>query len=183
MGFKTTSTKPALRGQSGATLVEFLIGLVISGLVLAQVCMLWFYSSRTFVAQMNYVDMDQTSQRALDTLSREIRNTKALTSFATNQLVFTDYDDLLLTYSFSEKQLVRVKSGVKKVLLKDCDTASFAIYQRNPVAGAYDQYPTASPATCKLVEVKWKCSRKLFPSAPATQESMQSAKIVIRSNP
>jgi len=145
--------------------------------------MLWFYSSRTFVAQMNYVDMDQTSQRALDTLSREIRNTKALTSFATNQLVFTDYDDLPLTYSFSEKQLVRVKGGVKKVLLKDCDTASFAIYQRNPVAGAYDQYPTASPATCKLVEVKWKCSRKLFPSAPATQESMQSAKIVIRSNP
>ena len=176
MGFKTTSTKPALRGQSGATLVEFLIGLVISGLVLAQV-------SRTFVAQMNYVDMDQTSQRALDTLSREIRNTKALTSFATNQLVFTDYDDLPLTYSFSEKQLVRVKSGVKKVLLKDCDTASFAIYQRNPIEGAYDQYKAASAATCKLVEVKWKCSRKLFPSAPATQESMQSAKIVIRSNP
>ena len=183
MVFKIISTRPTLRGQSGATLVEFLIGLVISGLVLAQVCMLWFYSSRTFVAQMNYVDMDQTSQRALDTLSREIRNTKSLTSFATNQLVFVDYDDLPLTYSFSEKKLVRTKSGVQKVLLKDCDTASFAIYQRNPVAGAYDQYPAASAATCKLVEVQWKCSRKLFPSAPATQESMQSAKIVIRSNP
>jgi Tfp pilus assembly protein PilW len=161
-------------------MVELLIGLAISGMVLAQVCMLWYYSSRAFVAQMNYVDMDQISQRTLDTLSREIRQTKSLTSFAPTQLVFKDADDLPLTYAFSEKQLVRIKNGQKKVLLKDCETGSFSIYQRNPVEGAYDQYPTASAATCKLVEIKWRCTRQLFPSAPVTKESMQSAKIVLR---
>src|SRR6185436_16693462 len=123
------------------------------------------------------------SQRTLDLLSREIRQTKALTGYATNRLVFKDADDLPLVYEFVNGQLTRSKNGqASKVLLKGCDAGSFSIYQRNPVEGAYDQYPAATAATCKLVEVKWKCKRRLMPSAPETKESMHSAKIVIRSN-
>ena len=177
-------TKPrSRRSQSGGTLVELLIGLAISGVILAQVCLLWYYSSRAFVAQINYVDMDQTSQRTLDVLTREIRNCKYLTNYATTKLVFVDYDDKLLTYRFDEGKLIRQKgTEAGKVLLKDCEMGSFSIYQRNPVEGAYDQYPAASVSTCKLVEVKWRCTRRLFPAAPVTRESMQSAKIVLRSN-
>src|SRR5262245_32048280 len=77
MGFRTTSTKPGVRTRAaGFTVVELLIGLAISGLILAEVCALWFYSSRSFAAQMSYVDLDQSSQRALDVLSREIRCVK-----------------------------------------------------------------------------------------------------------
>ena len=170
------------RSHGGFTLVELLIGMAISGLLLAQVCSLWFYSSRSFIAQMNYVDLDQNSQRALDLLTRDIRQVKALTSFASNQVVFTDSDDQPLTFAFTNSMLIRTKGGVLTVLLKECDSFNFAIYQRNPVAGAYDQYPTADPGSCKLIEVRWNCSRKLFPTAPSTTESMQSAKIVIRSN-
>jgi len=169
------------RSQSGGTLVELLIGLAISGVVLAQVCMLWYYSSRAFVAQMNYVDMDQVSQRTLDLLSREIRQCKYMTNYTATKLVFMDYDDKLLTYRFDEGKLIRQKgTEAGKVLLKDCEMGSFSIFQRNPVAGAYDQYPAASAATCKLVEIKWRCTRRLFPAAPVTRESMQSAKIVLR---
>jgi Tfp pilus assembly protein PilW len=181
MEFRITSTKSKSR-SSAFTIPDLLVGLVISGIVLAQVCLLWFYSSRSFVAQMSYVDMDQRSQRTLDVLSREIRQTKALTTFSQNHITFRDFDDQQLAYSFIGKELVRTKAGIRKVLLKDCESGSFAIYQRNPIEGAYDQYPTASPATCKLVEVQWKCAKQLLPSAPVTKESMHSAKIVIRSN-
>jgi len=170
------------RLQSGFTIVEFLVGLVISVILLSQICALWFYSSRSFVAQMNYVDLDRTSQYALDSMSRDIRQVKKLTAFTTNQLVFTDYDDKELRFQFSGTTLTRMKLGIKKVLLNDCTSGTFAIYQRNPVAGVYDQYPTADPATCKLVELRWTCAKKIFPSAPTSTESMQSAKIVIRSN-
>ena len=164
-------------------LIELLFGIAISGVVLSQICLIWYYSSRSFVAQLNYVDMDQISQRTLDLLSREIRQTKALTFYSTNKIIFKDADDLPLTYQFAENKLMRIKNNAAPtVLLKGCDTGSFAIFQRNPVEGAYDQYPAASPATCKLVEVKWKCKRRLIPSAPETKESMHSAKIVIRSN-
>jgi Tfp pilus assembly protein PilW len=174
------------RRQSGGAMIELMISMAISALVLTQICVVWYYSSRSFVAQLNYVDMDQISQRALDRLSREIRQTKALTGFSTNRLVFTDYDDVSLTYQFAEQELRRTKptenNGRPTVLLRGCEAGAFFIYQRNPIAGKYDQYPAASPATCKLVEIQWKCKRKLIPSAPESKESMHSAKIVIRSN-
>ena len=167
-------------------LIELLFGIAISGMVLAQICLIWYYASRSFVAQLNYVDMDQISQRTLDTLTREIRQTKALTFYTTNKVVFRDADDLPLTYEFADRQLTRTKSNVNggrpAVLLKECESGSFAIFQRNPIEGRYEQYPAVSAATCKLVEVRWKCKRKLMPSAPETTEVMHSAKIVIRSN-
>src|SRR5436190_553358 len=177
MESKITSTKQRLaRGQSASALIEMLFGLAISGLVLAQICTIWYYSSRSFVAQLNYVDMDQISQRALDRLTREIRQAKILTIYATNRLTFTDYDGQALTYLFSDKQMLRIKAnennGKPTVLLKELDSGSFAIYQRNPIGGSYDQYPTDTPATCKLVEVKWRCKRKMIPSAPETKESI-----------
>jgi len=178
------STKPLTRRQSGSALVEMLFGLGIAGLVLAQICLIWYYSSRSFVAQLNYVDMDQISQRTLDRLSREIRQAKNMAIFATNRITLTDFDNLPLTYLFSDKQLLRIKStdngGKPTVMLKELDSGSFSIYQRNPIGGSYDQYPAATPATCKLVEVRWKCKRRLNPSAPETKESMHSARIVIR---
>jgi len=183
MEFKTTSTRTSkIQRQSGGLLIELLVGLAVSGVVLSQICLIWYYSSRSFVAQMNYVDMDQISQRTLDVLSREIRQTKSLTAYAPNRLVFNDADGLPLIYEFANRQLIRTKFDKPMVLLKGCDEGSFSIYQRNPVEGAYDQYPAASAATCKLVEVKWRCARRLFPTAPETRESMHSAKIVIRSN-
>ena len=163
-------------------MIELLIGLAISGVVLAQVCLIWYFSSRSFAAQMNYVDMDQTSQRTLDTLSREIRQAKAMTTYAPQRVEFRDHDGLQLVYEFADGHLLRIKNGVRSILLKGCESGSFSIFQRNPIEGTYDQYPAATPATCKLVEVKWVCKRRLIPSAPETQESMHSAKIVIRSN-
>jgi len=166
----------------GFTIVEFLVGLLISVILLAQICALWFYSSRSFIAQMNYVDLDRSSQYALDSMSRDIRQVKKLKLFATNSITFTDFDDKELTYAFKAGKLIRTKNLTDRALLQDVTSGSFAIYQRNPMAGAYDQYPTADPATCKLVELRWTCAKKIYPSAPSSTESMQSAKIVIRAN-
>ena len=107
-----------------------------------------------------------------------------MTDFATNKLVFTDYDDVTLSFIYdpTNKTLLRIKGAQTDVLLTGCDSLTFSIYQRNPVAGSYDQYPTASVATAKLVQVQWLCSRPLYYNALQNTESMQSAKIVIRKN-
>ena len=57
--------------------------------------------------------------------------------------------------------------------------ACFSLYQRNPINGTYDQYPTANPDTCKLVQLSWICSRNIL-GKKANTESVQSAKVVIR---
>ena len=63
--------------------------------------------------------------------------------------------------------------------MTECDYLRFAIFQRNPIGGTYDQYATASATNCKLVQLNWICSRTIL-GAKVNTESVQSAKIVIR---
>src|SRR5712692_3398561 len=70
-------------------------------------------------------------------------------------------------------------AGQAKVLLTQCDDLRFAIYQRTPLPGTYDQYPVAAVTNCKVVAVKWVCSRTIL-GAKVNSEDIQEAKIVIR---
>ena len=163
------------------SLVQLLVGTAIASLVLAAVASLSLYSGRTFAALANYVDLDNYSRNALDRMTKEIRQTKSLKSYTTTQLTFKDFDDTDLSYSYDPtgRTLCRVKNGQSEVFLEECDYLTFSIYQRNPVNGTYDQYPTATATTCKLVQLSWICSRTIL-GAKMNTESVQSAKVVIR---
>ena len=161
--------------------VETLIALGISLVLLTQVCALWYYSSRSFAAQAAYTALDQDSQRALDRLSKEVRQAQDITSFADSHIILRDFDGQPLEYRLMGKALMRLKGTARTILLNNVDSVKFSMYQKTPVAGAWEQYATTNLATCKMIEVRWKCSRKLHPRAPQTTEHMQSAKIVMRS--
>jgi hypothetical protein len=174
-----TSTK---RRRGGFTLTELLVTSVSGGLVLLALAALTFYTGRSFSSLANYVDLDNYSRKALDTMSREIRQTNKLLSATTNSLTFQDYDggDLVYSYDANARTLTRSKNGVvdSDPLLRECQFLQFLIFQRNPVAGTYNQWPTATASTCKLVQLKWICSRTVIRTI--NTESVQSAKIVIR---
>ena len=162
--------------------------MVVSAIVLAALLGFSVYASRSFAALSNYVELEQKSQNALDTMTRDIRQTLALTNYETttlngrtitNKLTFLDSDNQALTYIFQNGVLNKVKNGVTTMLLTNCDFLTFQIFQRNPVSGTYDVYPTASAANCKLINVSWICSRSILGSRLNT-ESVQTAKIVIR---
>ena len=165
------------------TIVETLIALGIGTMVMAQVCALWFYSTRSFAAQASYAALDQDSQRALDWMSRDVRQATNLVSFATNAVSFKNLAGQTITYSMtpSDKRFWRVTPSSKTVLLRDCDWVNFKMFQRTPISGSYDQYATTNMATCKLIEVNWKCSRRPYPTSSEQTEYMQSARIVLRS--
>ena len=178
MDFRTTSTK---RRQDALSLIEFIVAAGISTLVLSILAALGYFGARSFAAMTNYVDLDMRSRAALDQMSKDIRQCDSLASFNTNKLVFNygGGNSLTYTYSASDRTLTRTFNNASKVLLTECDYLNFAIFQRNPVGGTYNQYPTADPATCKLVQLNWVCSRTILGSR-ANTESVQSAKIVIR---
>lgn len=169
------------RAIRGMTMVETLMAIGIAAIMLTQVCALWFYSTRSFAAQASYTALDQDSQRALDWMSRDVRQATNLVSFATNEIVLKMLSGQTLTFKHSGRNLLRLTPTMTTVLLRDCDWAGFAMFQRTPVAGSYEQYPTTDTATCKLIEVNWKCSRRPYPTSPETTEYMHSAKIVLRS--
>jgi prepilin-type N-terminal cleavage/methylation domain-containing protein len=170
--------------RAGFTLVEMLVTLAIGSLVLMVIGLLMVFTTRSFIALGNYNDLDQASRNALDVISRDIRQTKALKSFTSTatyaQLVFRDKDDGDLEYVWNSngRTLVRIKNTRKTILLDQCDALRFGISQRNP-SNNFNFYPASGPATAKLVDISWTCSRKIQQQKVNT-ESVQTAKIVIR---
>ncbi len=165
------------------TLVEMMISLGIGSVVAMGIASLMFYTGRSFAAMANYVDLDNQSRIALDTISRHIRQANRLTAYSSTRLTFQDSDGTPLEFVFDRnaQTLTRIRNGVadSKPLLKECTFCQFDIFQRNPIGGAYDQYPTADPSTCKLVQLHWVCRRTTLGTIINT-ESVQSAKVVIR---
>jgi hypothetical protein len=175
-------TAPAARRRHGASLIEMLVAISAGMLALGAVGSLSLFTARSFVSSGNYADLDRNSFAALDTLTRDIRQSRELLAFSTNKLTLRDNDNATLIYEYNPAthQLVRKKNGVTQVLLTECDFLRFAIYQRTP-AGGWTWYPVASNAisTTKLIDVSWKCSRKIL-GAKLNTESVQTAKVVIR---
>jgi len=170
--------------RAGFTLVEMLVTMAVGSLVLVVIGSLMVFTTRSFIALGNYNDLDQASRNALDMISRDIRQTKALKSFSSTktaaQLTFQDKDNTDLTYVWDSngRNLVRIKGAQRTILLEQCDSLRFGISQRNP-SNNFNFYPASGPATAKLIDVSWTCSRQILQQKVNT-ESVQTAKIVIR---
>jgi len=182
MDCKATSTKTAAaRRRAGLALIEAMFAIGITAMLMLAICSISLFSGRSFAALFNYVDLDDSNRIAMDQLTRDLRQANRVTAATANSLTLEDSDGSALSYNYSSsgRTLTRVKNGVSKVLLHDCDRLNFSLGQRNAVGGSYDVYPAATAATCKVVNVGWSCSRTIFGRAENT-ESVQTARIVIR---
>lgn len=178
MVFKTTFTDSR---KKGFTFLELMLAIGIGTMALAVLGISTEMMLKSFDSMANYVELEQQSRNTLDTISREIRQANKLTYFSDTALIFEDNDGQPLYYLYSEGSgtLYKLKNSKLDVLLEGCEYLTFSIYQRNPKQGTYDQYPTATPVTCKLVQLNWKCTRENFGGNDNT-EIVQSAKFVIR---
>ncbi|MBU6410617.1 MAG: prepilin-type N-terminal cleavage/methylation domain-containing protein [Verrucomicrobia bacterium] len=169
------------RFRAGWTLVEMMFAVGIGGVVMAAVVMLTLFSARSFYAMNNYDDLNRQSRLALDLMSREIRQAAALTSYSTNQLVFTDESGATFSYTYNSTNgtLVRSYGGVSTVVLSNIEAGQFAfeISQRSPSNG-FTFYPAGGASSAKLIDMTWRCSRSVL--GVADTESMQMGRIVMR---
>src|SRR5262249_42251948 len=122
----------------GLTLPELMVTVGVGSLVLLGVMMVFMTSARSFAAMSNYVTMDQASRSAVDQMTRDIRKSKDLVSFATDQLVFkySSTNNLTYKYDASSKQLLSwTTGGSTNSLLTDCDSVQFTMYKNAPGSG------------------------------------------------
>ncbi len=176
------------RRQRAFTITEMWFGMVLGSILGVAMLSFTTYAAKSFAALANYVELEQKSQIALDTMTRDIRQVNCLSNFGTmtlngqtitNSLTFLDSDGQALTYNYTNQVLLRTKGTVSRMILTNCDTLSFQIYQRNTIPNNYDQYNAGDVTTCKQISVNWICSRTILGSKLNT-ESVQTAKIVIR---
>jgi len=187
--------------RSGMTLVELLIAMGLSGMVFVAVGMMIFSSGRSYAALANYVDLDNRSRKALDQMTKDIRQVDGVTAIGTmtlasgqvvtNLLVLAGKDSdgtaYNITYNYSpgsvNKTLTRAKSAGQyagtNILLTGCNYLNFRMFNRVPKDGTLDNFDATDLATCKVVQIDWICARKIFNQSDNT-ESVQSAKVVIR---
>ena len=187
--FTSISTKQqrprisARKGSAGFTLIEIMVASAIGVLALAIVGSLSWFSSRSFAAIANYVDLDQASQFAFDKMSREIRQAQQLVAFTSTSISLSDvdYNPLSFVYDPETRTLVRVSDGQTNTLLQGCDFLQFSKYQHTTISNTFDAYDPAYVTNTKLIQVTWTCSRKIL-GAKVNTESVQSAKIALRNN-
>jgi Tfp pilus assembly protein PilW len=158
-----------------------IIAIGITSLLVLTVTGFIMFSGRSFAALFNYVDLDDANRIAIDRITRDVRQANGVSAYTTNSLTLRDSDGTPIVYAYSPvtATLTRTRAGDVSVILHDCDSLSFSIGQRNTVSGSYDIYPAATPDTCKVVNVRWVCSRTIF-GRKENSESVQTARIVIR---
>ncbi len=169
------------RGTAAMTLVEMLVASGVGGLIFVAVANLTTYTTRTFASMMNYTEMDQKSRYTLDQMTSDIRSCDRLANYSSTNLdlVVGGLTNLNYNYDAAGRQMTRTKSGVVKVLLTECDTATFTAFGRGTLSGTFDQFPATNATDAKLIKMDWTCSRQYLGSKVNT-ESVQSAKVVMR---
>ena len=185
MDSRAISTETRRRQSvSGAMLIEAIMAIGITGLLMLALVSVSMFSTRSFAALFNYVALDDANRLAIDQLTRDVRECNSVSACTSNSLTLVDSDSFTLSYNYSptDKTLTRVKNGVSKLLLTECDSMTFTLGKRNPVSGTYDIYPVPSAseiAEAKVINVAWTCSRAIMGVRQNT-ESVQTARIVIR---
>lgn len=182
-------TERRVNSNRALTLADMTIAIAVSAVILTALLSFTVYAAKSFAAMENYVDLEQKSQNALDIMTRDIRESQFLIDYGTktlsngvvitNIVTFQDSDNTPLAFHYTNDVLLRIKAANTTTLLTNVDFLTFQIFQRNPVAGTYETYPTAIATNCKLVSVSWVCSRTIL-GARLNTESVQTAKIVIR---
>jgi Tfp pilus assembly protein PilW len=175
--------------RRGFTLIEAVVAFGLATLVMAVVASLIVYSARTFSAMGNYVDLDLHSRCALDIISREVRQATAVVDCRTNgsvsYITFTNTDSssfVKVSWNMDAATLSLEKTGVApQVVLTGCDRWRVWLYNRAPnISSSNLTFNAAtSLADCKLVNMSWKCSRRILGNKLNT-ESVQTAQIVLR---
>jgi len=166
------------------TLPEMLVSVGVGSVALMLAATVFTTSSISFTSIGNYVAMDQKSRSALDQMTRDIRRSLNLTSFATNQLVFAYSGTTNLTYAYnpSAGQLTSYKTGdaSTNVLLTGCNYLQFSIFSNVPQPGG-TLTNAASVSQAKAISVNWRCSRNFL--SRTNSEYIQESIIVIRNKP
>jgi type II secretory pathway pseudopilin PulG len=177
--------KPGSKSCRAYTLVEVVVAVAVFMVSAVALASIFLFSVKSFAAIANYTTLDQDNRSAMDHLTTEIRQARAVVDVSTNSITVLNSDGVSITYFFNpqNKQFIRNASdGSRKVLLENCNLLTFRLFQRNPIGGSYDIYPAATnnwQATVKVIQLSWKTSRSLIHGA-VNSENIQTARVVIR---
>lgn len=188
----TTNHSKCRRRAAGFTMVEMMVAIGLTAVLLSSLMGLYVSGLLSFAAMGNYQNLEVKSYYALDTLSREIRNSNLVIGYVTNQSLTLSNSYArngagqinIITYDPTAQIVTLQRTGQATITnLTECDSWGFNLYTRAPDTNSFSTNIVFTVATnasaCKLIQMSWKCSRTILGSKLNT-ESVQTAQIVLR---
>jgi len=182
-------TKPAQKNQTGWTLVEMIVATGVFSISRLALATIFLFCIRSFAAMTNYATLDKCNRHAMDIVTAEIRQAQQVLSYASNatstSLTILNGDGVNVTYAFdSTRQQFTRNAGRSAILLTNCNLVSFGLFVRPPIANSFDMYPVNTGSNwqqqVKTIQLTWKTSMNICPTAQINSEDVQTACIVIR---
>ncbi len=166
-----------------------MVAVAVGSMVLTSAVVLFIYGIFSFAGMGNYAILTGQSRKSLDLMSRELREaTQVLSVQQTGDIksltVTNSYSAACTTYAWDSTTglLTRAQNnGPEEIFLSGCDQWDFTMYQRTPANG-WSFYPTTDFLLCKLINMRWKCSRTILGQKINT-ENVVTAQIVLRNKP
>jgi hypothetical protein len=153
------------------TYIELLVASAIGLVLVALLLILTIYGQQSFGLMSNYAELDAKSRDTVMILSREIREATRVIQARTNSsgksLMLTnavDHSAFRLVWDSIDRTLaIQQIPGSTNMLLTGCDEWDYTLYDGAPsLAGGKVSFTrSVSPASCKLIEMSWSCSRTL----------------------
>ena len=188
----TTNHSKCRRRAAGFTMVEMMVAIGLTAVLLSSLMGLYVSGLLSFAAMGNYQNLEVKSYYALDTLSREIRNSNLVIGYVTNQSLTLSNSYArngagqinIITYDPTAQIVTLQRTGQATITnLTECDSWGFNLYTRAPDTNSFSTNIVFTVATnasaCKLIQLSWKCSRTILGSKLNT-ESVQTSQIVLR---
>ena len=188
----TTNHSKCRRRAAGFTMVEMMVAIGLTAVLLSSLMGLYVSGLLSFAAMGNYQNLEVKSYYALDTLSREIRNSNLVIGYVTNQSLTLSNSYArngagqinIITYDPTAQIVTLQRTGQATITnLTECDSWGFNLYTRAPDTNSFSTNIVFTVATnasaCKLIQMSWKCSRTILGSKLNT-ESVQTSQIVLR---
>jgi Tfp pilus assembly protein PilW len=170
------------RRQRAFTLAEVMMASGIAVFVLASLMVSFLAISNSFDATGAYADMGNQSRNTLDIMSRDIRNAGHLTNWTSTNLQFTNLDGGVLSYVYQPNGVLTYTNGStgnSGVLLSNCTSLTFSLFQRTPTNGPMCFYTSSNAASAKGIRMSFTCMKTNYQGVTSSEAS-ESATIVMR---
>ena len=176
--------------SSAWTMVEMMVAIGVFSISSLALATIFLFCIRSFAAMTNYAVLDKANRHAMDVVTAEVRQAQQVLNYSSNanstSLTILNGSGLNVTYTFdsTHKQFTRNDGTSTTVLLTNCNLVTFGLFVRPPESNSFDMYPLNTGANwqtqVKTIQLTWKTSMNICPTAQINSEDVQTASIVIR---